>query len=114
MALYFASNSDADGPSSLLLPLAVVVAACNPCRNLATAFSSDGRTKDLAKEWASGHYRVSPLGTSMDRLKWGFGSLTPPQEKEFVFLEAGSALVGYCVYTIELFGRTMFVHESKE
>ena len=63
----------------------VVVAACNPCRKVATTAGQYTRVKDLGKEWASGHYQVSELSPSMSRLKWTFGSLNSDQEKEFVY-----------------------------
>lgn len=60
----------------------VIIAACNPARS---QIQSTTRERDLGREWASGHYQVSPLPPSLQQLKWSFGSLTQRQEKEFIF-----------------------------
>lgn len=60
----------------------VVVAACNPQREQIQTYT---RERDLGKSWASGHYQVSKLPTSMEKLKWSFGSLTHSQEKDFIY-----------------------------
>ncbi len=63
----------------------VVVAACNPAGRNAVTYGGMARDNDLGKEWASGHYQVNSLPPTMDLLKWEYGSLNSPQEKEFVF-----------------------------
>jgi len=60
----------------------VTVAALNPARK---EIQAHGRERDLGKDWASGHYQVSSLPGSMNRLKWTYGSLTHGQEKDFIF-----------------------------
>ena len=61
----------------------MIIAACNPVR--ATIQHSNGREKDLGKEWVGGHYQVTALPRSLDLLKWSFGSLSTAQEEEFIF-----------------------------
>ena len=61
----------------------VVVAACNPPRQQLQI--GDKRERDLGRDWASGHYQVSKLPATMLKLKWSFGSLSPSQEKEFIY-----------------------------
>jgi len=60
----------------------VVVGALNPAR---AEIQSQGRERDLGKDWASGHYQVAVCPGSMNCLKWSFGSLTHSQEKDFIF-----------------------------
>lgn len=60
----------------------LIVAACNPPRS---QLQSTTRERDLGRDWASGHYQVAKLPSSMDKLKWSFGSLTHSQEKEFIY-----------------------------
>ena len=57
----------------------VVVAACNPSNR-----TSLSKNCDLARDWASGHYQVNVLPTSMESLKWEYGALNAAEEKEFV------------------------------
>ena len=61
----------------------VVVAACNPAGRKSLS-SNASRECDLAKEWASGHYQVNELPSSISCVKWQYGSLDAGQEKEFV------------------------------
>jgi hypothetical protein len=63
----------------------VIVAACNPARARAAATSEESRESDLGKEWASGHYQVSPILGSMAEIMWQYGSLSSVQEKDFIF-----------------------------
>ena len=63
----------------------VIVAACNPARTEAVHKELSQREKDLGKDWVSGHYQVSSLPGSVERLKWSYGSLNKDQEKEFIF-----------------------------
>jgi ATPase family associated with various cellular activities (AAA) len=60
----------------------VVVAACNPPRS---QIQTTTRERDLGRTWASGHYQVSPLPMSLQKLKWSFGALSHSQEKEFIY-----------------------------
>lgn len=60
------------------------VAACNPARAATFANSTASCARDLGTCWASGHYQVEHLPSSMEQLKWSFGSLSAAQEREFV------------------------------
>ncbi|KAJ8607696.1 hypothetical protein CTAYLR_007308 [Chrysophaeum taylorii] len=62
----------------------VVIAACNPARTLATAQGGVLRHTDLGKDWASGHYQVHDLPSTLHRIKFNYGSLDPDAEKEFI------------------------------
>ena len=57
----------------------VVITACNPSNR-----TSLSKNCDLARDWASGHYQVNVLPTSMESLKWEYGALNAADEKEFV------------------------------
>ena len=63
----------------------VVVAACNPFRTQATTKGECLRENDLGREWASGHYQVVELPTSLKSVRWNFGSLSHACEKDFIF-----------------------------
>jgi len=63
----------------------VVIAACNPCRTQAATRGACLQENDLGKEWASGHYQVVELPSSLDKVKWAYGSLTHSQEKDFIY-----------------------------
>jgi hypothetical protein len=75
--------------AGILLPEnIVVIAACNPAR--AHIHRSGTRERDLGRDWASGHYQVVSLPSSMDKIKWSLGSLRPEQEKEFIYRRLGT------------------------
>jgi hypothetical protein len=59
----------------------VVIAACNPPR---TQIQSSTRERDLGKHFASGHYQVSALPATLQKMKWNYGSLSHGQEKDFI------------------------------
>lgn len=61
----------------------VVVAACNPAGRRSLS-SNTSRECDLGKHWASGHYQVRELPSTLSALKWQYGALNAEQEKEFI------------------------------
>jgi hypothetical protein len=60
----------------------VVIAAANPPRK---QIQSSTRERDLGRVFASGHYQVNVLPSTLNRFKWSFGSLTSSQETDFIF-----------------------------
>lgn len=63
----------------------VIISACNPSRREAITQGQSVRETDLGREWASGHYQVCELPSSITLLKWWFASLNSNQEKEFIY-----------------------------
>eukprot|EP01035_Chromulina_nebulosa_P018636 gene18636-24375_t len=60
----------------------VILGACNPARERISYFSD--RKQEHGLEWVSGHYQVQSLPQSLKTVLWDYGSLTAPQEKEFI------------------------------